>query len=248
MVHGAVRRARATINVTPLWCERDAADFRKEVLYIPHGFPPELLVAAAPPPPPPGPVQVGYFGQMINGGFNYADWFAGLAATEPGAAVFRYAGGQHAEVREIGHRAGLHDRVIAEGRVAMGEVFRRQREMDVLLTFSRNDPENNGYFGFKLAELMAAGRPVLVVGPPDESLRSTLAKGTRVLWATNPGEVTATLGRLIQEKRNGGVHSWTDQSVIREQAWDSVAARLLAELNRLLRPQREALNGTYPQR
>jgi hypothetical protein len=232
-IHACVNRAVATIGVTPPWCERDRDEFGKEALYLPHGFPPEIL--DLPSAPAAGPLTVGYFGSMLYPQFDYRHWFAGLAAAGAGTARFHYAGGQCDGVRALSAEAGVSEGVLAEPRIDIWDVFPRQRSLDVLLTFSWNDLGDQGHFGFKLAELLAARRPVLVVGPRDEALQNALASGTRVLWATTPAEVAATLRALAEEKRRcGAVRVETNDAVIRDQAWDRVAARLLHELDRLI--------------
>jgi glycosyltransferase involved in cell wall biosynthesis len=232
-IHRCVRRALATINVTPPWCARDREEFGKESLFLPHGYPPEILDLPA--APPAGPLAVGYFGSMLYPQFNYRDWFAGLAALEPGTACFHYVGGHHEGVRALSTEVGIADRVRAGSRIDIWDVFPRQRALDVLLTFSWNDLSDQGHFGFKLAEMLAARRPVLVVGPRDEALYEALAACTRVVWVQSPEEVAAALRALAEEKRRtGSVKAETNDAVIREQAWDRVAERLLAELRRLV--------------
>src|SRR5262249_24724943 len=115
------------------------------------------------------------------------------------------------------------------------EVFLRQQTVDALLTFSWNDATDPGHFGFKLAETLASSRPVVVVGPRDESLHEALAAGTRVLLATTPAEGTTKLKALAEEKRRyGAVRAEINEPAIRELGWDRIAERLLTELDRLL--------------
>src|SRR5262249_22963513 len=65
-VHRAARQALVLMNVTPLLCERDAAEFGKESVYIPHGVPPEFLgTRVGQPQDSAAPLSVAYFGSML---------------------------------------------------------------------------------------------------------------------------------------------------------------------------------------
>jgi hypothetical protein len=242
-VHGTVRHAAATINVTPKWCDDDALDFGKQVLCVLNGFPPEVL-GRDPAPGQPGqgqPVRIGYFGTMLCPGFDYEGWLRGLASVAPEQAHFCYAGRNHQDIDRLSQALGTSDRVLAEPPISIWDVFERQRTMDALLLFSFS--ARNGHFGFKMAETLASGRPVLVVGPDDPWLGDALACGTRVLWARDEREVHQVLRALAAEKARTGIVAgeWKVEAV-RPYGWDRIAARLIADIASLL----EQPGGTRP--
>jgi len=74
-IHRAVGRAAAVISVTPLLRERDEKEFGKPALYLPHGFPPEVLDSPRPVPAA-GPLRVGYYGTIFYPYFDHESWFA----------------------------------------------------------------------------------------------------------------------------------------------------------------------------
>jgi glycosyltransferase involved in cell wall biosynthesis len=229
------RRARRVIVTTKGHAgllERDFAEARGKVSYIPNGFEADEI-AGLPVPPPRARKRIAYAGSLYPG--QGADaFFAILAAAlakEPGlrgSVVFDL----HGKAEGTGPIPPvLEDMVVRHGYVPHAEALRRQAEADATLLLMSDAPQVPG----KLYELLALGRPLLAITPEGETAALIReAKGSALIVAPQDGP--ERLIAWLLDLGRGALPSGFDRGVV--DRFDR--ARHAAELAALLDQARAA--------
>jgi|SRR5579872_1199479 len=104
--------------------------------------------------------------------------------------------------RAIAER-GLTDVVTIKGYVKRDEVFRAERATSANLLLLRALPGESGVYTGKLFEYLGAGRPILTIGGPHESVVRDLLARVGGWYATNPAEIRMALRTLYQMHETG---------------------------------------------
>lgn len=210
----SVSQASFLVNVSAPWCRADAADFAKRSVCIPTGFWP--LDDGWARGPRRGPLRIAYTGHIKH--FDIEPFVKGLAqAARSGVACrFAYMGNDARFVRAAFCGEGMEDALEMHEPASPAEAYRLQRGADALLLFTF--PQKPATFGYKYAEIVSHGLPLLLVGPVDVEVES----------------VTRTLV--------GDLHVCRDADGVAE-----VVERLDASGEVIARPKREVLGFTWPE-
>lgn len=197
-----LRSADRVLGVTPMWTRQLAEDAgtpgtdRFRVLR--NGFDPADFQGAVP------PVRqdrfiLGYAGSMAAVRNPTALWDALERLERDGRCPklqVRLTGSIDPAIQQHVERRGLGDRVVIEGYVSHGEAVRRMRESAALLLMISRQADLRGVVPGKLYEYLAAGRPVLGLGPQGESARLLSETGA---------------GRIFDFDDEGGVAVWLEE-------------------------------------
>lgn len=107
-------------------------------------------------------------------------------------------------VRDLAAKFGVAEMVEAREGVEFMESLRIQREADVLLYLSWNDPSQTGIFSGKLLQYFGAGRPILAVGNVDNAPARVILDHHLGFASADSGEIAQQISRWIAEKRETG--------------------------------------------
>jgi len=125
--------------------------------------------------------------------------------------------------------AGLADRLDRVGRVPHDEAMRAMQRARVLLLPINETPNQAGILPGKLFEYLAAGRPILAVGPPSGDVARVLGEGHLLMPRD---EAAADHERVLELFRRGGMAHGTAHGVYARPALAARIARLLEDLVR----------------
>jgi glycosyltransferase involved in cell wall biosynthesis len=211
--------ASFTLNVCEAWCAADARDFGLRSVCIPTGF------WERPAPPrvedPARPLRLAYAGSL---------WYFDLRPLVEGLRLardrgvpwrFEYYGNDGPLVARVFGAAGVADLLDLRGYVVPEEALDTLSLADLLLLFTM--PSKASTFGFKFAEVISRGLPVLLVGPDDPAIRGVAGKLVELHPCPDAASVAAAVAlvaraRPIRPKPNPEVGAWT---------WPSLARRLV---------------------
>lgn len=221
--HRALRRAlddaSFTLNVCEEWCAADTRDFGLRSVCIPTGF------WERPAPPrmedPTRPLRIVYAGSL---------WYFDLRPLAEGLRLardrgvpwrFEYFGDDGPSVVHAFEAAGVADQLDLRGRVGPDEVIEALSLADLLLLFTM--PTKASTFGFKFAEVISRGVPVLLVGPDDPVVRVAAGKLVELHPCPDASSVATAVAQVAHErpilpKPNAEVDGWT---------WPALARRLV---------------------
>ncbi|MGI8402139.1 MAG: glycosyltransferase [Gemmatimonadaceae bacterium] len=107
-------------------------------------------------------------------------------------------------VREVAAKFGVAEMVETRAGVEFMESLRLQREADVLLYLSWNDPAQTGIFSGKLLQYFGAGRPILAVGSVDNAPARVIIDRQLGFASADSGEIAKRISGWIAEKRDTG--------------------------------------------
>jgi len=100
-------------------------------------------------------------------------------------------------------RRGLGDVVTMKGYVDRAEVLKAERATSVNVLLLRDHPDESGVYTGKLFEYLGAGRPIIAMGGPEQSVVRDLLHRVGGFYVRTRSEIRATLRNLYQLHRNG---------------------------------------------
>ena len=176
---------------------------------VTNGFDPPDYPATRPVVDPAAPLRIVYTGIIYAERYDPRPLFAAmrmLAGEEGGDAVRVVFHGRYnaAALRGMAAQAGVADRVEVNEPVPYRESLRLQKEADVLLLLTFNDPTQPGEYSGKLFEYLGAGRPILAVGWGGNVAGQLIRERSAGAVADEPAEIAARLREWIAEKRRTG--------------------------------------------
>lgn len=121
-----------------------------------------------------------------------------------------FYGPDSANVDVSAQRHDVEAMVTRHGQVPRADALRAQRSAAVLLVFLNMDPATSGELGSKYLEYLAAGRPMLVLGPPNSVLRDIVVRNRLGWFASNAEETKAALQAAYARYATGDVELHVD--------------------------------------
>lgn len=218
-LRSVLEKASFTLNVCEAWCAGDTRDFGLRSVCIPTGFWERLS------PPRSGdpvrPLRLAYAGSL---------WYFDLHPLAEGLRLardrgvpcrFEYFGNDGPVVVRAFEAAGVADLLELRGWVGPDEALDALSLADLLLLFTH--PSKASTFGFKFAEVISRGLPVLLVGPDDPVVREVAAACAPLHPCPDARAVAETMAALararpIRAEPRPATAAWT---------WPALARRLL---------------------
>ncbi|NNE10594.1 MAG: glycosyltransferase [Gemmatimonadetes bacterium] len=158
---------------------------------------------------------------------------------EPGKSRIVVVGAQSARTREAVHELGLGDHVDFTGFHAHRASVRWMESADLLLQVIAEGPGAEQIVSGKLYEYLAAGRPVLTIGPAGEA--RTLVDRLRVgahASVGDPAAIESALVSLADAHRAGGIPYVPDTAAIAALSFPEQTALLSSHFDRILAEKR----------
>jgi glycosyltransferase involved in cell wall biosynthesis len=210
-----LRRAAHITTVSPTWARALAARGgrpARDVTVVHNGFDPADFARPARDPADSPVFTLAHVGSLFGSRDPSALWEA-LAHLRAAGRLERFrlslVGGVDDAVRASAAAAGLSDLVDATGYVDHATAVRSMREASALLLVVEGFGLDRGMITGKLYEYLAAGRPVVALGPADgdaaEVLRETGAG--RVVERGDAGALAGHLDVLIGEWESGALRA-----------------------------------------
>lgn len=218
-----MRDARFLVNVCDRWCRDDEQDLGVRSVNIPTGYWPAKLPERKPTTRD-APLTIAYTGHLWY--FDINPLIEGMVRLRKRGkdCRFRYAGTESARVKQRFGESGAGDMVDVEGVVSPEEAYAIQGASDVLLLFAL--PIKPSTFGYKFAEVVSHGLPVLMVGKRDVDVLEVAERFVRVLPCETAEAVGAALERLWDERPI----ACTPSPEVSRYAWDRLGKRLLEQI------------------
>jgi len=166
----------------------------KEVYAVPNGFDPAEIVTGS---PLSDKFRVVYTGYLYKGKRDPELLFKAIqkltleGIIEPDEVVIDFYGYEEGWLERDVERYGLQDIVNVHGLIPREEALKKQREAQILLLLTWNDPMEKGVYTGKVFEYLAARRPILS-------------------WGISGGVVEALL-----KETNAGVHTSSQEELER---------------------------------
>lgn len=201
--------ASGLVTVSEPLAETLRRKFAAPVAVVTNGFDPPDYPDTRPPVDAAAPLRIVYTGFIYPGRYDPRPLFAAMRtlAGEAGGDAVRvvFHGRYNAQaLREMAAEAGVADRVEVNEPVPYRESLRLQREADVLLLLTFNDPAQPGEYSGKLFEYLGAGRPILAVGWGGNVAGQLIRERGAGAVADEPEEIAAALRKWMCEKRRTG--------------------------------------------
>ena len=187
---------------------------------------------------PEGPFTLAHIGSLLSGRNPEALW-AAIARRRREDADFQanfqleLTGVISTEIEDALRGNGLWDCTRISGYVSHEEALRRQRSAQVLLLIEINRPETRGILPGKFFEYLAAGRPILAIGPAgwEAAERLKVAGGGKGFTYSDESAIYDTLGEWFASYKKGrlvqnatGVASYSRRALTEQLAtllWES---------------------------
>jgi len=206
-----LRSARGVVTVTQPFADalRERWGIRADVVY--NGYEADDVAAVPRPSSADGPLVVLHAGNLYAGRRDASPLVRALALLGERAreVVVRFVGtgleGALAPALRVADELGVRDRVELAPGVSYAESLRLQREADVLLLLTWNNPEERGTIPGKLFEYLGARRPILASGCVDGVVNGLVEERRLGKSSNDPAQIAAWLGERVDEKRRGGV-------------------------------------------
>jgi glycosyltransferase involved in cell wall biosynthesis len=177
-------KASALVTVSrPLADDLSRLHIHNPVYVITNGFDPEDACFA--PPQLTDKFTITYTGGLYNGKRDPSMLFEALknlikdGVIDPELVEVRFFGSQDLWLFDEIRDANLDGIVKVFGFVPRDLVLQRQRESQLLLLLLWNNPKEKGVYTGKVFEYLAAGRPIIALGGPKESVVQDLLNETR---------------------------------------------------------------------
>ena len=179
-----LEKANALVTVSrPLADDLGHLHTHKPVYVITNGFDPED--ACFVPPELTDKFTITYTGVLYDGKRDPSMLFQALrnlisdGVIDPERVEVRFFGSQDPWLFDEIKGAGLEGVVKVFGFVPRDQALQRQRESQLLLLLLWNNPKEKGVYTGKVFEYLAAGRPIIALGGPDESVVEDLLNETQ---------------------------------------------------------------------
>lgn len=101
-------------------------------------------------------------------------------------------------------RHGLQNQVHIHGSIPREEALKKQREAQVLLLLTWDNPQERGVYTGKIFDYLAAQRPILAIGCPEGVVKELLAETKAGIYATSVEEVKRVLEIYYSEYKLKG--------------------------------------------
>jgi glycosyltransferase involved in cell wall biosynthesis len=177
-------KASALVTVSrPLADDLSRLHAHKPVYVITNGFNPED--ACFDPPELTDTLTITYTGALYDGKRDPSMLFEALknlirdGVIDPERVEVRFFGSQDPWLFDEIKGAGLEGVVKVFGFVPRDQALQRQRESQLLLLLLWNNPQERGVYTGKVFEYLAAGRPIIALGGPEESVVKDLLNETQ---------------------------------------------------------------------
>ena len=213
-------KANALVTVSePLAGDLSRLHAHKPVYVITNGFDPEDASFA--PPELTDKFTITYTGALYGGKRDPSMLFEALknlisdGVIDPERVEVRFFGSQDPWLFDEIKGAGLEGVVNVFGFVPRDQALQRQRESQLLLLLLWNNPQEKGVYTGKVFEYLAAGRPIITLGGPEESVVKDLLNETRAgHYATSLEDLEVALSKYYSEYVRTGAIPRTKESAI----------------------------------
>lgn len=200
--------------------------YRKPVIVLPNGWDPEDMSARETNPPESrNELRIVYTGLLYGGRQDVTPLLKAMREMPEVRADFY--GRQFDCVQRMCARFHLLDRVRFYASVPRSEALRMQRQADVLLLALWNDSREKGVYTGKLFEYLAAGRPILAIGPKDNVAADLIRRLRAGIVVSNVEEVQHALESWLSQKHRGATLSGAAMEDILPWSHPELAKRLL---------------------
>lgn len=130
---------------------------------------------------------------------------------------------------------GLHNVAKFYGEIPRQKAIEKQRESQILLFLDWDDPRVKGVYSEKIFEYLAAGRPILATGGPQEVVSNLLKETQAGIHAVSLEDVKDALKNFYYEyKSNGEVKYRGNNSRISKYSHTEMARKFSLVLNSLI--------------
>ena len=226
-----LRSASGIVTVSEPLAARLRAMHGLPVAVIPNGWDPDDLPVGAGEErgrASEGRFRIVYTGLLYGEQRDVSPLLAAMRAL-PEVQVELY-GRQFAYAEAQARRFGVADRVHFHPPVPREEALALQRGADALLLALWNDPREKGVYTGKLFEYLAAGRPILAIGPKDNVAAELIQRLGAGAVASSEEEVQAVLGDWLARRRRGEALAGASRDAIVPWSHAALARRLLTFL------------------
>jgi len=213
-------KANALVTVSkPLADDLSRLHTHKPVYVITNGFDPEDACFDA--PELTNKFTITYTGMLYDGKRDPAMFFEALknlikdGVIDPDLVEVRFFGSRDPWLfNEIGG-ANLEGVVKVLGFVPRNVALKKQRESQLLLLLLWNNPQEKGVYTGKVFEYLAAQRPILALGGPDEGVVKDLLNETQAgHYVSSLEDLEATLSKYYSEFTKTGAVASTEENAI----------------------------------
>lgn len=242
-------KANALVTVSrPLADDLSRLHAHKPVYVITNGFDPEDASFA--PPELTDKFTITYTGALYGGKRDPSMLFEALknlisdGVIDPERVEVRFFGSQDPWLFDEIKGAGLDGIVKVFGFVPRDQALLRQRESQLLLLLLWNNPQDKGVYTGKVFEYLAAGRPIIALGGPEESVVKDLLNETQAgHYISSLEDLEFVLSRYYSEYLRTGAIPRTKESAIMKYSHQEMAKKFADLLDKV---QAEAPEHSAP--
>ena len=242
-------KASALVTVSePLAGDLSRLHAHKPVYVITNGFDPED--AHFDHPKLTDKFTITYTGVLYDGKRDPSMLFEALknlisdGVIDPGRVEVRFFGSQDPWLFDEIRNANLDDIVKVFGFVPRDQALQRQRESQLLLLLLWDNPEEKGVYTGKVFEYLAAGRPIIALGGPEESVVKDLLNETQAgHYILSLEDLEIVLSKYYSEYVRTGAIPRTKESAIMKYSHLEMAKKFADLLNKV---QTEAPQHSTP--
>lgn len=234
-----LERANAIVTVSkPLADDLSRLHTHKPVYVITNGYDPED--AYFDPPRLTDKFTITYTGALYGGKRDPLMLFAALknlikdGTIDPEGVEVRFYGSKDSWLFDDIRNANLDDIVKVFGLVPREEALQRQRESQLLLLLLWNNPKEKGVYTGKVFEYLAARRPIIAIGGPEESVVKDLLDETQAgHYVSSSEELEIVLSKYYSDYINTGTISPIENSSISKYSQLEMAKRFAEVLDKI---------------
>jgi len=242
-------KASALVTVSePLAGDLSRLHAHKPVYVITNGFDPED--AHFDHPKLTDKFTITYTGVLYDGKRDPSMLFEALknlisdGVIDPGRVEVRFFGSQDPWLFDEIRNANLDDIVKVFGFVPRDQALQRQRESQLLLLLLWDNPQDKGVYTGKVFEYLAAGRPIIALGGPEESVVKDLLNETQAgHYISSLEDLEFVLSRYYSEYLRTGAIPRTKESAIMKYSHQEMAKKFADLLDKV---QAEAPEHSAP--
>ena len=244
-----LEKANALVTVSrPLADDLGHLHTHKPVYVITNGF--DLEDACFDPPELTDKFTITYTGVLYGGKRDPSMLFEALknlirdGVIDPERVEVRFFGSQDPWLFDEIKGAGLDGIVKVFGFVPRDQALLRQRESQLLLLLLWNNPQDKGVYTGKVFEYLAAGRPIIALGGPEESVVKDLLNETQAgHYISSLEDLEFVLSRYYSEYLRTGAIPRTKESAIMKYSHQEMAKKFADLLDKV---QAEAPEHSAP--